>query len=48
MEYKLVFKIIRYYPRLKGSIIGRSWRGWSTSSAAELGASIARANQKRD
>jgi len=44
MAYKLVFKIIRYYPQLKGSIIDRSWRGGSTSSSiAELGASAARA-----
>ena len=39
MTYKLVFKIIGYYPQLKGVIIGRSWRGGSTSSAAESGAS---------
>jgi len=40
MTYKLVFKIIGYYPQLKGVIIGRSWRGGSTSSSiVELGAS---------
>jgi len=39
MAYKLVFKIIRYYLQLKGSIIGRLWRGGTTSSTAELGAS---------
>jgi len=40
MAYKLVFKIIGYYPRLKGSIISRSWKGGSTSSStAKSGAS---------
>jgi len=31
----IVFKIIAYYPRLKGLIISRSWRGWSRSSTIE-------------
>jgi len=39
MAYKLVFNTIGYYPRLKSLIIGRSWRGGSTSLATESGAS---------
>jgi len=47
MAYKLVFKIIGYYPRLKGSIIGHSWSGRSTSSSTtESRASTARATSR--